>query len=135
MVRDPVERAWSHARKDLTLDGRAPREIDPESLSRLLIQDKQRGLALYRTLIANWREHLKEGHLFVGAFDCIASKPRYGFYPRFMSFLRRCHRAHATLGAISMTALTRRLRGEIPPAARELLRDLLEERRAAIIAS
>ena len=125
MVRDPVERAWSHARKDLTLDGRAPREIDPESLSRLLIQDKQRGLALYRTLIANWREHLKEGHLFVGAFDCIASKP-----------IRLLSAIHEFLDvATGPRYFGRHLHdrinpapsGEIPPAARELLRDLLEQ--------
>ncbi|MFZ0710907.1 MAG: sulfotransferase [Terrimicrobiaceae bacterium] len=76
MVRDPIERAWSHARKDLTPDGRMPSEMDPEVLSRSLAEEKRRGLALYRTLAANWREHLQPGHLFVGGFDFIASTPQ-----------------------------------------------------------
>ncbi len=61
MVRDPIERAWSHARKDLTVNGRLPREIDPNALSRLLFKDQKRELALYRTLIENWRTHLQRG--------------------------------------------------------------------------
>ena len=125
MVRDPIDRAWSHARKDLTPDGRAPREIDPEALSRLLIEDKQRGLALYGTLIANWREHLRTGHLFVGAFDCIASEPE-----RVLSAI------HDFLDvATGSRYFGRHLRdcinaapsGEIPPPVKQFLRDLLEE--------
>jgi len=124
MVRDPVDRAWSHARKDLTPGGRVPREIDPEALSRLLFEDKRRGLALYRTLIENWRKHLQPGHLFVGAFDCIASRPE-----RLLSAI------HDFLDVATGTRyFGRHLRdrinpapsGEIPQAVEGLLRDLLE---------
>ena len=125
MVRDPIERSWSHARKDLTLDGRMPREIDPDALSRLLAEDKRRGLALYRTLVANWREHLQPSHLFVGAFDSIASEPQ-----RLLSAI------HDFLGvATGPRFFGRHLHdrinpapsGEIPPAAKQLFRDLLEQ--------
>ena len=125
MVRDPIDRTWSHARKDLTRDGSVPREIDPEALSRLLVDHKRRGLGLYGTLIANWREHLRTGHLFVGAFDCIASEPE-----RLLSAI------HDFLDvATGPRYFGRHLRdrinaapsGEIPPPAKQLLGDLLEE--------
>ena len=75
MIRDPIDRAWSHARKDLLTAGRPADDLDPDALSRLLFKDEQRELALYRTLIENWRSHLQPGHLFVGVFDSIASDP------------------------------------------------------------
>jgi len=124
MVRDPVDRAWSHARKDLTPDSRLPREIDPEALSRLLFKDEQRGLALYRTLIENWKRHLQPGHLFVGAFDSIASEPR-----------NLIAAIHGFLGVATGTQkLGRHLcdrinpapPGQIPPTVDRLLHDLLE---------
>jgi hypothetical protein len=125
MVRDPVDRAWSHARKELMTDGRLPREIDPEALLRLLGEGKRRGLALYRALIANWTEHLQPGHLFVGAFDCIASQP-----DRLLSTI------HDFLGVATGTRyfgrhLHDRINpapsAEIPPAVAGLLHDLMEE--------
>ena len=76
MIRDPLDRAWSHARKDLLIAGqRRATMLDADALSRLLFKDEQRELALYRTLIENWRSHLQSGHLFVGVFDSIASEP------------------------------------------------------------
>jgi hypothetical protein len=75
MIRDPVDRAWSHARKDLLTEGQPAEVLDPDALARLLFRDDQRGLALYRTLIENWRSHLQPRHLFVGVFDSIASEP------------------------------------------------------------
>jgi hypothetical protein len=125
MVRDPIERAWSHARKDLTPNGRLPREIDPEALSGLLFKDEQRGLALYRTLIENWREHLRPGHLFAGAFDYIASEPE-----------RLIAAIHGFLDvATGKQYFGRHLRdrinpappGKIPPEVDKLLHDLLEQ--------
>jgi hypothetical protein len=125
MLRDPVDRAWSHARKDLAQGGRLPREIDPDALSRLLFKDGQRELALYRTLIENWGRHLQPGHLFVGAFDSIASQPE-----RLVSAI------HTFLGvATGAQYFGRHLRdrinpappAQIPHAAEGLLRDLLDQ--------
>jgi hypothetical protein len=125
MVRDPIERAWSHARKDLTPDGRVPSEIDPGALSRLLANDRRRGLALYRTLVTNWIKHLQPGHLFVGAFDFIASTPQ-----RLLSAI------HDFIGvATGPRYFGRHLHarinpapsGEIPPTVRGLFCELLEK--------
>ena len=125
MVRDPIERAWSHARKDLTVNGRLPREIDPNALSRLLFKDQKRELALYRALIENWRTHLQPGHLFVGAFESIASEPECLITA-----------IHGFLGvATGKQYFGRHLRdrinpappAEIPPAIDKLLNDALEK--------
>jgi Sulfotransferase family len=125
MVRDPVERAWSHARKDLTPAGLLPREIDPNALARLLAESRRLGIAFYRTLIANWREHLRPGHLFVGAFDFIASEPQ-----RLLSAI------HRFLGvATGVRYFGRHLHdrinpapsGEFPPSMEQLFRNLLEQ--------
>jgi hypothetical protein len=75
MIRDPIDRAWSHARKDLLTAEQPADVLDPDALARLLFKDDQRGLALYRNLIENWRSQLQPGHLFVGVFDSIASEP------------------------------------------------------------
>jgi hypothetical protein len=127
MVRDPIERAWSHARKDLTPDGRVPREIDPDALARLLTENRRLGIALYRTLIANWREHLRPGHLFVGAFDFIASEPQ-----RVLSAIH-----HFLDVSTGVRYFGRHLHdrinpappGEFPPSVAELFHNLLEQER------
>jgi hypothetical protein len=75
MIRDPLERAWSHARKDLLTEGQRADDLQADALARLLFKGEQRGLALYRTLIENWRSCLQPDHLFVGVFDSIASEP------------------------------------------------------------
>jgi hypothetical protein len=123
MIRDPIERAWSHARKDLTSNGRLPREIDPNALSHLLVKHDQRELGLYRTLIENWRMYLQPGQLFVGAFESIASAPE-----------RLITEIFAFLGVASGRQffgrhLHERVNpappAEIPPAIGNLLREIL----------
>ncbi len=124
MVRDPLERAWSHARKDLLAKGRPGHDADRETLSRLLFKNEQRELALYRTLIENWQSHLQSGHLFVGVFDSIASEPE-----RLISAL------HGFLGVASGKRYFGRLLrhrinsappGIIPPDLEKLLREELQ---------
>jgi hypothetical protein len=125
MIRDPIERAWSHARKDLTSGGRSPNEIDADALSRLLFNGGQRDLALYRTLIENWHTFLQPGHLFVGAFDSISSAPE-----------RLLTAIHDFLGvAAGARYFGRHLRkrinpapaADIPPAVEKLLTDILKK--------
>jgi hypothetical protein len=75
MIRDPIDRAWSHARKDLLKEGQVAAFLDPDALAGLLFKDEQRELALYRNLIEKWRRHLQPNHLFVGVFDSISFAP------------------------------------------------------------
>ena len=84
----------------------------PDALPRLLFKGEQRSLALYRTLIENWRSHLQPGHLFVGVFDSIASEPE-----RLLAAL------HGFLGVASgKRYFGRLLRQRINPAPRRQFR-------------
>ena len=123
MIRNPIDRAWSHARKDLLKEGQPVEALDSDVLARLLFKDEQRGLALYRTLIENWQSHLQPGHLFVGVFDSIASEPE-----RLLAAL------HGFLGVASGKRYFGRLLRQrinpapsatIPPAIGKVLREVL----------
>lgn len=76
MLRDPVERAWSHARKDLLWrSGRLASEVPLDEFKIFFRGSGQIRLARYSELIEVWRRHLQDGHLFVGLFDDIAEQP------------------------------------------------------------
>jgi hypothetical protein len=124
MVRDPVDRAWSHARKDLMTDGRLPREIDPEALLRLLGKVSGAGWLSTERSLQIGRNTCSQV-TFRGAFDCIASQP-----DRLLSTI------HDFLGVATGTRyfgrhLHDRINpapsAEIPPAVAGLLHDLMEE--------
>jgi hypothetical protein len=76
MLRDPIDRAWSHARKDLLRKtGRRPDEVSAADYARFFRASGQRGLGSYVELLRIWTAELKPGHLFVGDFEMIASRP------------------------------------------------------------
>jgi len=74
MLRDPVERAWSHAKKTLVRGKSEP--VGFEQFRAYFETDGQRQRADYPSMIAAWRKHLREGHLYLGRYDRIASEPR-----------------------------------------------------------
>ena len=74
MLRDPVERAWSHAKKTLVRGHDGPVGFDRfrdyfESAS-------QRQRADYPAMIAGWKKYLAPGNLYLGRYDRIARDPR-----------------------------------------------------------
>jgi hypothetical protein len=73
LVRDPVERAWSHAKKDL-VRGRDRAADDAEILAFIRSPD-QLARADYRAAIVRWRPHLAPGSLFVAPYSRIATDP------------------------------------------------------------
>lgn len=77
MVRDPLERAWSHAKKDLARNrARRLEEVAEHEFMRFFKDDYQLRCARYADNFGNWKARLKPGHLFVGRFDDIGSRPR-----------------------------------------------------------
>lgn len=77
MLRDPIERAWSHARKDLVRKfGRKPEDVSAEEYAKFFRASGQRGLAGYTTQLRSWTAALKPGHVFVGDFSMIGGSPR-----------------------------------------------------------
>lgn len=77
MVRDPVDRAWSHAKKDLARNrGRKLEEVSDQEVMQFFKDDYQLRCAQYAANFENWKTRLAPGHLYVGRFDDITSRPR-----------------------------------------------------------
>ncbi len=74
MLRDPVERAWSHAKKTL-VRGRSE-SIGFDKFRAYFETSGQKQRAGYAAMIGKWRRHLAPGHLYVGRYDRIASSPK-----------------------------------------------------------
>jgi hypothetical protein len=75
-VRHPVDRAWSHAKKDLARKLERPVDSVPASeLEEFFTGPYQLRCARYGWCIANWRSRLRPGHLYVGSFDDLRSRP------------------------------------------------------------
>ncbi len=87
MVRDPVDRAWSHAKKDLVRKtGRSVSEIDPAEFEAFFSDDYQLRCADYAGNHRRWRERLQPENLFVGFFEDVDQRPAQ-FLRDAMSFL------------------------------------------------
>ena len=87
MIRDPIERAWSHAKKDLVRNRKRKFEdVTPEEFEHFFADPYQRRCARYGENIDNWSAHLRAGHLLVGLFDDIDTRPE-ALLLEVMSFL------------------------------------------------
>ena len=73
LVRDPVERAWSHAKKDL-VRGRERAANENELLDFIRSPD-QLARADYRAAIAHWTRYLAPRRLFVAPYSRIGTDP------------------------------------------------------------
>jgi hypothetical protein len=73
LVRDPVERAWSHAKKDLVRDRDQP--AGENEILAFIRSPDQLARADYRGIIGRWRTHLAPGRLFVAPYARIGSDP------------------------------------------------------------
>ncbi len=77
-IREPKDRVWSHAKKKFTEhSGLTIDEIDPEELDKFLRAGGQINRGIYSTMIANWRAHLKPGHLFIAEFRLAKEDPNH----------------------------------------------------------
>jgi Sulfotransferase family len=76
MIRDPIERAWSHAKKDLARNrGRKLEDVSDEELREFFRGDYQRRCARYVENAESWAAHLRPGHLLLPLFDDIERRP------------------------------------------------------------
>jgi hypothetical protein len=76
MIRNPIDRAWSHAKKDLLRKtGRRLEDVPEDELRRFLTGDYQRRCARFVEHCDNWSSALAPGHLLVRFFDEIETRP------------------------------------------------------------
>jgi hypothetical protein len=74
LVRNPVERAWSHALHNLRREGRSPDTVPREwFLAHFRGWGRTQGSAL--THLANWERHFPRDQLLVGFFEDVAREP------------------------------------------------------------
>jgi hypothetical protein len=76
MVRDPVERAWSHAKKDLARNrGRSLADVSDDELHAFFRDPYQLQCARYAENVENWAAYFPREQIYVGRFDDIESRP------------------------------------------------------------
>lgn len=77
MVRDPVKRAWSHAKKDLSRNVNRPlNQIPEDEFHSFFGKQSQIDSGSYLRNIEKWSSLLKENHLFVGFYEDIKVRPK-----------------------------------------------------------
>lgn len=77
MMRDPVARAWSHARKDLvTLPEREFADVCERDFLDFYAREYQIASGTYSSIVPAWRAWLRKGHLLVGNYAAIGANPR-----------------------------------------------------------
>jgi hypothetical protein len=124
MIRNPIERAWSHAKKDLVRNRRRRFEdVSAEEFRTFFSDAYQLRCAHYVQQHEHWSARLKSGHLFVGIFDEIATRPE-AMLLDVMRFLGvRSERRYIARGVRNPVNPTEAAR--IPDQHRRFLEDLL----------
>ncbi len=75
MVRNPVARAWSHAKKDLaSRRRRRVSEVSEEEFQSFFQNRYQQACGRYTTMISNWSQQLQDGNFYLGLFDDIRDR-------------------------------------------------------------
>jgi len=126
MIRDPVERAWSHAKKDLVRKTKRRVEDVPTAEFESFFRDEyQRRCARMVENYDNWAAQLKPGNLYLGRFADVEERPE-ALLLEVMRFLgvRADHRyvSSEVREQVNPTAASR-----IPEAYRRFLEDLLRD--------
>jgi hypothetical protein len=76
MIRNPIDRAWSHAKKDLVRNrDRKFAEVSAVEFEQFFRDPYQRQCARYVENIDNWAASLQPEHLLVGLFDDVYLRP------------------------------------------------------------
>jgi len=76
MMRDPVERAWSHARKDFPQFRNKPvEEAQPDELREFMALPQVAMRGDYTTCLTNWLQHYGASQLWCGFLEQAATEP------------------------------------------------------------
>jgi LPS sulfotransferase NodH len=125
-IRDPVERAWSHAKKDLVRNRRRRFEdVAPSEFEQFFTDPYQRQCAHVTENVDNWAAYLQAGHLLVALFDDIGAHPE-ALLLEAMSFLGvrsdRRYISRAVRKRVNPTA-----KSKVPDRYRRFLEALLQD--------
>lgn len=131
MIRNPVQRAWSHAKKDLVRNrGRHFEDVAPAEFEQFFADPYQRQCARVTENIDNWATALQPGNLLVGLYADVDARPE-ALLLAVMSFLGvRSDRRYVSREVgqrVNPTAGSR-----IPERYRVFLEELLRDELAAL---
>jgi hypothetical protein len=132
LLRNPLERAYSHAVMDLTRSGRrdAPAPRDDELIAHFRSRGS-RARTAYTDIIGRWEQRLGPSRLFVGFYDEIADAPA-ALLARIAAFLQIRALDWPAAAVARRVNVTRR--GGIPERPRAVLADLYHDEVAALAA-
>ena len=76
-IRNPMDRMWSHAKMQLgrTLTGRRLEEVSDREFQEFGDSSYHQRCGFYSEQIATWSRYLQPGHLFVGIFEHVTTRP------------------------------------------------------------
>ncbi len=126
MVRDPIERAWSHAKKDLVRNvGKKIEDVTDSEVEEFVSRPYQVRCARYAENLANWRSALGDDNVFVGRFEEVSARP-VKLMCEVMSFLGVSADPRFAGRSVN-TAVNPAGGSAIPPRYREMLERILSE--------
>jgi|GEM_PF-603219 len=76
MIRNPLDRAWSHAIKDLVkIPNREFKDVSNDDIIEFMEGGFPKQCGFYSEQIKNWSKYLKPGHLHIGRFSDVSDRP------------------------------------------------------------
>jgi len=78
LIRDPIERAWSHAQMHLLekVAVRSMEEVSEQEFFQHFAGDDSRGKGNYLRILANWTSVIPQEQIYVGFFEDISRRPQ-----------------------------------------------------------
>lgn len=111
MIRDPIERAWSHAKLDLLKKpGRTLTEVPAREFERFFLDPYQVACGRYSSMISTWSAVLGPEKLFLGRYGDLIDRPS-GLLLDLFAFLGvRRHRKYIRLSSKATINATQTIR-------------------------
>lgn len=130
-IRDPIDRAWSHAKKDLARNrGRKLADVSTAEFEAFFAAPYQRRCARYEENLANWRAAFGPANVFLLSFEDIEREPE-ALLARVHAFLGVSSEARYVDASLARSAVNPTGASEVPDRIRALLEPLLAEDVAA----
>lgn len=121
LIRNPIERAWSHAKKDLlrqtnkTLD-----EVSFDEFMKFYSKDYQLRCGRYSEIIKKWDLIIGKNNLFIGIYDDIGTRPE-DLLRKIFNFLGVSDRSECINVSLSRVVINKTKAEIIPATHRDFL--------------
>ncbi|NET58561.1 MAG: sulfotransferase [Symploca sp. SIO2E6] len=125
MIRNPIHRAWSHAKKDLLKEaGKQFSDVSDQEFEKFFNDPYQLSCSRYTEMIDKWSSCLKAGNLFIGFYDDIQKQPEK-LLMNIFNFLEL--RNDAKYYRLAQTVVNQTESINIPDKYQKMLEDIFED--------